>query len=84
MKKIAFIIVRYGENINDSLQMLAERLLPYYEVEVPTTIRLNHPDQDYTEGVINGHHVHPQAHRPGRDIGPSAKNTRPRAVSGNT
>lgn len=57
MKKIAFIIVRYGENINGGAevhcQMLAERLLPYYEVEVlTTTIRaFNHPDQDYTEGV---------------------------------
>ena len=65
MKKIAFIIVRYGENINGGAevhcQMLAERLLPYYEVEVlTTTIRaFNHP-------------------------GPSAKNTRPHAVSGNT
>ncbi|MFR8225009.1 MAG: hypothetical protein ACLU9X_11310 [Alistipes shahii] len=31
--------------------MLAERLLPYYEVEVlTTTIRaFNHPDQDYTK-----------------------------------
>ena len=54
MKKIAFIIVRYGENINGGAevhcQMLAERLLPYYEVEVlTTTIRaFNHPDQDYT------------------------------------
>lgn len=41
MKKIAFIIVRYGENINGGAevhcQMLAERLLPYYEVEVLTT-----------------------------------------------
>lgn len=56
-EKIAFIIVRYGENINGGAevhcQMLAERLLPYYEVEVlTTTIRaFNHPDQDYTEGV---------------------------------
>lgn len=76
MKKIAFIIVRYGENINGGAevhcQMLAERLLPYYEVEVlTTTIRaFNHPDQDYTEGVSSWNGVtirrfKPAAHRPG-------------------
>ena len=91
MKKIAFIIVRYGENINGGAevhcQMLAERLLPYYEVEVlTTTIRaFNHPDQDYTEGVSswNGVRFKPQP-IDRSNSGPSAKNTRPHAVSGNT
>ena len=93
MKKIAFIIVRYGENINGGAevhcQMLAERLLPYYEVEVlTTTIRaFNHPDQDYTEGVSswNGDPIRRYRRPSTRSIsGPSAKNTRPHAVSGNT
>ena len=87
MKKIAFIIVRYGENINGGAevhcQMLAERLLPYYEVEVlTTTIRaFNHPDQDYTEGVSSWNGRSPSTRS---NSGPSAKNTRPHAVSGNT
>ena len=91
MKKIAFIIVRYGENINGGAevhcQMLAERLLPYYEVEVlTTTIRaFNHPDQDYTEGVSSWNGVTISRSPSTRsNSGPSAKNTRPHAVSGNT
>ncbi len=76
MKKIAFIIVRYGENINGGAevhcQMLAERLLPYYEVEVlTTTIRaFNHPDQGLhgrCQFLERRHHTPFQAaaHRPG-------------------
>ena len=90
MKKIAFIIVRYGENINGGAevhcQMLAERLLPYYEVEVlTTTIRaFNHPDQDYTEGTASPYAVSSRSPSTRSNSGPSAKNTRPHAVSGNT
>lgn len=57
MKKIAFIIVRYGAEVNGGAEvhcrMLAERLLPYYQVEVlTTTVRVfNSPSQDYPEGT---------------------------------
>ena len=41
MKKIAFIIIRYGVEVNGGAEvhcrMLAERLRPYYDVEVLTT-----------------------------------------------
>lgn len=93
-EKIAFIIVRYGENINGGAevhcQMLAERLLPYYEVEVlTTTIRaFNHPDQDYTEGVSSWNGVTIRRFKPQpidqEQFRPFRKNTRPHAVSGNT
>ena len=57
MKKIAFIIIRYGEGVNGGAEvhcrMLAERLTPYYEVEVltSTTRVFNDPGQDFPEGV---------------------------------
>lgn len=57
MKKIAFIIVRYGADVNGGAEvhcrMLAERLLPYYDVEVlTTTIRdFGNSDKDYPEGT---------------------------------
>ena len=57
MKKIAFIIIRYGEGVNGGAEvhcrMLAERLTPYYQVEVLTTTTrvFNDPTQDFDEGV---------------------------------
>ena len=40
-KKIAFIIIRYGVAVNGGAEahcrMLAERLIPFYDVEVLTT-----------------------------------------------
>lgn len=57
MKRIAFIIIRYGKDVNGGAEahcrMLAERLTPYYEVEVlTTTIRIfNDPTQDFKEGT---------------------------------
>lgn len=57
MKKIAFIIVRYGADVNGGAEvhcrMLAERLLPNYDVEIlTTTIRIfGNSDKDYPEGV---------------------------------
>ena len=62
MKKIAFIIIRYGREVNGGAEahcrMLAERLTPYYDVEVLTTTTrvFNDPAQDFEEGtsVENG------------------------------
>lgn len=62
MKKIAFIIIRYGEGVNGGAEahcrMLAERLTPYYDVEVLTTTTrvFNDPTKDFPEGtsVENG------------------------------
>lgn len=57
MKKIAFIIIRYGVEVNGGAEahcrMLAERLVPYYDVEVLTTTTrvFNTPEADYPEGV---------------------------------
>lgn len=57
MKKIAFIIIRYGEGVNGGAEahcrMLAERLTPYYDVEVLTTTTrvFNDPSQDFAEGT---------------------------------
>ena len=59
MKKIAFVVVRYGKEINGGAElhcrMLAERLVPYYQVEVLTTCAYN-AQKDYAEGkeMING------------------------------
>lgn len=56
MKKIAFIIIRYGRDVNGGAEahcrMLAERLTSYYDVEVLTsTIRkFGSPKEDYPEG----------------------------------
>ena len=40
-EKVAFVVVRYGKNINGGAeyhcQMLAERLVSDYEVEVPVS-----------------------------------------------
>ena len=45
-EKVAFVVVRYGKNINGGAeyhcQMLAERLVSDYEVEVLTTLSLIH------------------------------------------
>lgn len=62
MKKIAFIIIRYGVEVNGGAEvhcrMLAERLRPYYDVEVLTTTTkvFRDPANDYPEGVstVNG------------------------------
>ena len=57
MKKIAFIIIRYGVEVNGGAEvhcrMLAERLRPYYDVEVLTTTTriFRDPASDYPEGV---------------------------------
>ncbi len=57
MKKIAFVIFRYGEGIYGGTEihtrMLAERLSPYYEVEVlTTTIHTPFlPERDFPAGV---------------------------------
>lgn len=56
MKKIAFVVIRYGEGVNGGAEvhcrMLAERLTPYYRVEVlTTTIReFGRPERDFPEG----------------------------------
>lgn len=57
MKKIAFCIVRYGAEVNGGAEvhcrMIAERLCPYYDVEVlTTTVRIpGDRSQDFPEGV---------------------------------
>ena len=94
MKKIAFIIVRYGENINGGAevhcQMLAERLLPYYEVEVLTTTirasttRIRITRKVSVPGTASPYAVSSRSPSTRSNSGPSAKNTRPHAVSGNT
>lgn len=56
-EKIAFVVVRYGQNINGGAeyhcQMLAERLVPDYDVEVITTCMRNADteENEYPEGV---------------------------------
>lgn len=56
-KKIAFIIIRYGAGVNGGAEvhcrMLAERLVPYYDVEVLTTTTriFNKPEADFAEGT---------------------------------
>lgn len=58
-EKVAFVVVRYGENINGGAeyhcQMLAERLLDEYDVEVFTTcVRdVSTGDNYYSEGTEN-------------------------------
>lgn len=62
MEKIAFVVVRYGENINGGAEfhckMLAERLVGHYDVEVLTTCVENYVTGEnvYDKGVehING------------------------------
>ena len=55
-KKIAFTIFRYGEGIFGGAEahcrMLAERLAPYYQVEILTSTLRNPgcPEQDFPEG----------------------------------
>lgn len=57
MKKIAFIIIRYGVEVNGGAEahcrMLAERLASCYEVEVLTTTTriFDTPEADFPEGV---------------------------------
>lgn len=57
MKRIAFIIIRYGKEVNGGAEahcrMLAERLTPYYDVEVLTTTMRVFDDrsQDFPEGI---------------------------------
>lgn len=66
MKKIAFVVVRYGEEINGGAEyhckMLAERLVDYYQVTVLTTCVKNYAtgENEYPEGeeTINGVLVH--------------------------
>ncbi|WP_300101673.1 glycosyltransferase [uncultured Alistipes sp.] len=61
-KKIAFIIIRYGVAVNGGAEahcrMLAERLTPFYDVEVLTTTTriFGDPEADFAEGesVENG------------------------------
>ena len=56
-KKVAFVIIRYGAEVNGGAEahcrMLAERLVPYYDVEVlTTTVRVfGSPAEDYGGGV---------------------------------
>lgn len=63
MKKIAFILNRYGAGMNGGAEvhchMLAKRLLPFYNVEVlTTTIRVfKDPAKDYPEGVDSEHNI---------------------------
>lgn len=62
MKKIAFIVIRYGQEINGGAElhckMLAERLVDKYQVEVLTTNLKGYSNQEniFKEGeeVING------------------------------
>lgn len=62
MKRIAFVVVRYGENINGGAElhcrMLAERLIHKYQVEVLTTCVKNYSkkENELPEGTewING------------------------------
>ena len=62
-KKVAFVIIRYGAEVNGGAEahcrMLAERLVPYYDVEVlTTTVRVfGSPAEDYPEGVSTDHGV---------------------------
>ena len=60
--KICFVVQRYGEEIvggsESECRMYAERLVPYYDVEVITSCAMDHISwrNDYPEGVcvING------------------------------
>lgn len=62
MKKIAFVVVRYGKDINGGAEyhckMLAERLVDSYQVEVLTTCAKNYltGENEFPEGeeMING------------------------------
>ena len=57
-EKIAFIVVRYGKDINGGAEyhcrMLAERLVNDYDVEVLTTCVKNYVtgDNEYPEGEL--------------------------------
>ncbi len=57
MKKIAFVVTRYGREVNGGSEvhcrMLAERLTPWYEVHVfTTTCKADEPSEtDYEEGI---------------------------------
>ncbi|MCH7403433.1 glycosyltransferase family 4 protein [Belliella kenyensis] len=57
MKKIAFIVCQYGKEVNGGAEihckMLAERLTPFYDVEVltSTTIDINTFEPFYEEGL---------------------------------
>lgn len=56
MEKIAFVVVRYGKDINGGAEfhckMLAERLINQYQVEVLTTCVKNYVtgDNEFPEG----------------------------------
>ena len=60
--KICFVVQRYGEEIvggsESECRMYAERLVPYYDVEVITSCAMDHISwrNDYPEGVsiLNG------------------------------
>ncbi len=70
MKKIAFIIIRYGTEVNGGAEvhcrMLAERLTPWYEVEVLTTTTrdFGKPEHDYPAGVSRENGVTVRRFRP--------------------
>lgn len=59
MEKIAFVVVRYGKDINGGAEfhckMLAERLINQYQVEVLTTCVKNYVtgDNEFPEGEEN-------------------------------
>ena len=61
MKKIAFVVIRYGKEINGGAElhckMLAERLVNRYQVEVLTTNLISYSNQEnvFKEGeeIIN-------------------------------
>lgn len=65
-KRIAFVCQRYGLEVNGGAEtecrMYAERLVPYYDVEVLTTCAVNYTDWEnyYEQGIseINGVKVH--------------------------
>ena len=62
-KKIAFVVARYGTDVNGGgevhCRMLAERLLPYYEVDVLTTTIKDweRRTDDYSPGTETLHGV---------------------------
>ncbi len=53
MDKICFVVQQYGEEVNEGsgthCKALAERMLPYYEVEVLTSTSLKYPYSKYYE-----------------------------------
>lgn len=65
MEKIGFIVCQYGDEVNGGAEihckMIAERLTPYYEVDVLTSTIINYTSFEsyYQEGktVINGVNV---------------------------